>query len=145
LEGDRSSFRSTTREVTARRRREITQRWMPGASTRTYAQKRAGERSAERARRDGRLGGGRLRITPTRRKSPGKAKERVFRVFPGRAREMTRDAPCERSEETRRTLFMSTKSTMVTSLPYRASAAKLTRQTRPSSMLRCREEGEAVG
>lgn len=34
LEGDFSS-RSTTREVTARRRSEITQRWMPGASTRT--------------------------------------------------------------------------------------------------------------
>ena len=35
------------------------------------------------------------------------------------------------------TLFMSTKSTMVTSLPYRGSQARLTRQTRPSSMLRC--------
>ena len=38
------------------------------------------------------------------------------------------------------TLFMSTKSTMVTSLPYRGSQARLTRQTRPSSMLRCRDE-----
>jgi hypothetical protein len=49
-------------------------------------------------------------------------------------------------EERRRTLFMSTKSTMVTSLPYRGSAARLTRQTRPSSMLRCGdEERRAVG
>ena len=35
LLGERVSFRSTTSEVTARRRREITQRVMPGASTRT--------------------------------------------------------------------------------------------------------------
>ena len=35
LEGDFSSLRSTTMEVSARRRREITQRWMVGESMRT--------------------------------------------------------------------------------------------------------------